>query len=1596
MTGNVVQQNTLSAGSTTHDYTLTMSRADDGQGVLTFTAGTISQSFSAWWDDSTPWEAGNYELGTWRYNNAAAVNAWVLENQPVGRSAILIHPGNSSGDSEGCFVTSGITNIATIQNLIAQNNLDLADGLLVVQGNFSAGVALTSQPGSVAEGTGARLTVSLTGSGTSDGVSRDMYFFVSAQPGSPGANFATDFDFGRLLQANPGTVVFGPPGFVGPSPPGFWVHIPPNQGSVTVTLPTVVDADEEGPESFTFQITDYVIERVNTGGKHRTYQDDSRLYLNPANSPDLGESITISDTNSILNQSVSAGGGSEGYQQTHFFLPGQQLSYQFDPFTIPDRFILRDATSGTTLLDTGFVGNGQTYTGAVTVNINGDGGLQIEVDGNSDPNTAWTFLLSAMGMTPNVVRAEPVAGEEDAQQTTPMEETAHAPVPLDTSGPVPATVSGFALTQNGPTVTEDDGSEDGYGAGILVSWNGPGTPTVGWRIVGTGSSPADAADFGGTLPSGSIGFGAGVTGVFIEIRPPSEGVAEGAEQFRFELFDLATGIALADVAPLEFTIASQLSVPALALGAGNDSANTFHGGADVDVYAGNGGADVIYGAAASDGLDGGSGNDVLYGGDGEDTLQGRFGNDTVFGGTGLDTLLFPRNSADVLIDATANGFAVSDGGSWLDLGADQISGVEYIQLSDGRIDLSQLGLADQLLVGVPRSGGLLSVDPAPLAGLGASGEFGYQWYRSADGVHWDAIAAFGASYAPSADDVGHELRVTVYFEGSGFIGLLQSPSSGPVGTVATGSVVADTMLGTDGPDWLVAAAGNDFVVGLAADDTLDGGPGADTIDGGDGNDTLIGGAGNDLIVDSGTGTGDHVSYADAGSAVVLVLGGTATSGSDVDQVFGVENATGTSLADTIYGSAVGNTLWGGAGADVLVGGDGNDLLVGDSGNDRLYGGIGTDTVDYSGATGTTIGAGSAITVSLTSGETDTLFEVESITGLVLPGGSQSLTPTIDVATFGSGNDIADALAGNDTLYGGTGDDTFYGNAGLDVLYGDDNNDRLSGDAGSDTLYGGAGTDTADFGLPGIAVVVDLVQGTANDGAGGSDRLYGMEDAAGGNGNDFIFGNDGPNVLDGRGGADTLIGWNGIDRLYGGPGHDILIGWAGNDTIWGGDGIDLLDLQLATAGAVVRFDQGSVTDGLGGLDTVSDVENVIGTTLADAMTGDGAANFLIGYHGNDTLSGGDAADILAGGNDQDTLYGGGSDDLATGEAGHDRVNGGDGNDFLIGWTGDDSLLGEAGNDSLAGDAGNDSIDGGVGNDLAVGGEGIDTLWGGDGSDSLFAWLDNDLVFGGAGDDTIAGDDGSDVLYGATGNDLMVGSAGVDTVFGEGNNDTLSGLGETDLLYGADGNDLIAGDAGNDTIWGGTGTDLAVGGEGTDLVLGEDGDDTLFGWLDNDVVYGAAGRDLVGGDAGSDLIYGGNDDDDLFGDAGADTVRGEAGIDFVVGVDGNDTLYGGADTDYLFGGAGSDTLYGGTGDQDVFVFQPGDGVARIADWEDPNDFIDVSLFGYHNMSAFAAAGGSIADPGGAIRTVTITFATGGPQATLTLGPGEVIDSIDFLFA
>jgi len=141
----------------------------------------------------------------------------------------------------------------------------------------------------------------------------------------------------------------------------------------------------------------------------------------------------------------------------------------------------------------------------------------------------------------------------------------------------------------------------------------------------------------------------------------------------------------------------------------------------------------------------------------------------------------------------------------------------------------------------------------------------------------------------------------------------------------------------------------DIVHGNNGNDTMTVATAISDYYGDNGNDTFNsagywnyfnGGSGNDTISYQRQDTDNYLQ----GRGVKVDLYGeyATTGGGREEELRSIENAIGTSYADTIYGSNGNNKLWGMNGFDVLKGADGNDTIYGGNGGDNLYGNSGND------------------------------------------------------------------------------------------------------------------------------------------------------------------------------------------------------------------------------------------------------------------------------------------------------------------------------------------------------------------------------------------------------------------------------------------------------------------------------------------------------------------------------------------------------------------------------------------------------------------------------------------------------------------------------
>ena len=372
-------------------------------------------------------------------------------------------------------------------------------------------------------------------------------------------------------------------------------------------------------------------------------------------------------------------------------------------------------------------------------------------------------------------------------------------------------------------------------------------------------------------------------------------------------------------------------------------------------------------------------------------------------------------------------------------------------------------------------------------------------------------------------------------------------------------------------------------------------------------------------------------------------------------------------------------------------------------------------------------------------------------------------------------------------------------------------------------------------LAGGSTPVTLVGGTGGD------------DLWGGDGNDFIFGGANATEVWSDGFNSTAVTY--ADTLYGGGGNDTIYmagsqfyqldpypTWAPHDPI--SPDFHWVDGE-AGYDTVVITTTGSVTIALADRNFEAIVSNDGNDVL---YANPGAAAYIDGRGGNDTITGSAFSDTLFGGSGDDVIYAGDADDLIVGGAGQDHFDAGGGNDILDGGVGADHMGGGAGDDIYLVDDLGDVIyeNSNEGSDTAkasvnytIGSVYLETLALIEGSGATSA-TGNHL------DNTLIGNSGNNVLDGKAGNDVLVGGFGNDTYYvdaadavvenADGGSDTVNAslsyalnahvenlnLLEAGAIDGSGNNlsNVIVGNSANNVLSGGGGHDRIVGGAGSD--------------------------------------------------------------------------------------------------------------------------------------------------------------------------------------
>ena len=1003
----------------------------------------------------------------------------------------------------------------------------------------------------------------------------------------------------------------------------------------------------------------------------------------------------------------------------------------------------------------------------------------------------------------------------------------------------------------------------------------------------------------------------------------------------------------------------------------------------------------LTGSAFNDVLNGNGIVNVIDGGAGDDSIQGYSGADTLIGGAGIDTVVYTSSASGVTVNLALTTAQVSAGDASGDIlsGFENITGSAYADTLTGDAGNNVFigaGGADRITGG----GGIDTAD--------------YSTSATAVTVN----LALTTAQVSTGDASGDILSGISNLNGSAYDDQLTGDANA---NALSGGAGIDLLQGGQGNDTLSGGAGNDVLIGdqntiLNGDFlgvTLASGGYAQLANGtlaswadtgasyitleynhsvsvhvGSGYEIELGSntSGIDTLTQTAIATTAGQSYElvveagwrnAAGEQMAIYWNGalvsttTLTSASLTEYVYTVTGtgndtfaiseltANGNNYGPVISGVRLlsntqggDDTLDGGAGNDQIYGGAGNDTIIGGAGNDTLDGGTGIDTASYSDSTsGVYVSLATTAIQNTLSDGFDSLINFENLTG----------------------SDYADTLIGDanaNVIKGGAGDDILVGGGGADVLDGGAGNNTVS----YNQNFARNGTfDTASGWTTGTGV---SISGGAAQATNAGIVVY--EDMGLQSGHTYSISFDyvktaGTALRLGNGivsyenvfyttGVLSTSGTVTTTFTVGNVTHSNYLLIDASSRVFTGTIDNVVVHEIIATGVNVNLGNATQSGGDAQGDTLTNFENIIGSSAADTLTGDALVNTIDGAEGDDVIDGAGGADIITGGAGNDTVVVRGTEVSVDGGGGSDTIKLAAGSTYTVNLANADQTSGDTAivtnfenidasamttAVTLTGNASANVLTGGSGDDVLIGGAGADTLIGGAGSDTvtyaastaavtvnlnlttaqvstgdasgdILSGIEN--IVGTAYSDTLTGDANANTFVGSLGSDIVDGGAGIDTIDYSAATSAITvdltnttgyqtvystarvWIANVENIKGSAYNDTLTGDANDNSIEGGAGNDIISGGAGNDTAT------YLTATAGVTVSLATAATQNTFG-AGIDTL---SSIENLTGSAFADTLVGDVGANI---------LKGGAGNDILIGGAGADTIDGGTGNNTV---------------------------------------------------------------------------------
>ena len=596
---------------------------------------------------------------------------------------------------------------------------------------------------------------------------------------------------------------------------------------------------------------------------------------------------------------------------------------------------------------------------------------------------------------------------------------------------------------------------------------------------------------------------------------------------------------------------------------------------------------------------------------------------------------------------------------------------------------------------------------------------------------------------------------------------------------------------------------------------------------------------------------------------------------------------------------------------------------------------------------------------------------------------------LQTATVSGGWATGDSLDYDiDNLIGSRFADTLTGDSGANSFEGGRGNDALTGGSGTDSYVFNAGDGTDTITDSGGRIYFD--QGTNNDYAGATYAFANVGSnvrltvANGGNTLNTIDFTSYPSAYTfytRSGGSDTEIPESSLTLpVRRGSASNPYLATAAADSFTGSGIYDWVSYAGSNAGVTINLDStATVSGGWAAGDTLTYIDNLIGSDHDDTLTGDFSRNSFEGGRGNDVLAGGSSTDtyVFNAGDGTDTItdsggriifeqgtnndYAGATYTLSNGNLKLTVTNGGetlniidfseipyDDYTFYTRSGGSDTAIPES---SLTLPADPDptptptpSSDARVRQELG----------------NLVSFTLTTRSFTNNGVRYYTSDGSSFTVSGG----VVTTNAGVTLLRDPRSGRASAAILETSFADSSPAQPIVF-FAEDDGI---QGEGPIVGSDRGEYIVGGSADQPLNGRGGNDILEGRGGADILDGGEGTDSASYANSDDPVSVDLSAGTGEGGdaegdtfVSIENLVGSAHDDSLTGDAEANALYGMAGADTLEGKGGDDllvggtgaDTYLFAEGDGADTIVEVAEEGVVNTLRFEGDYEVSDFSFA-------------------------------------------